>query len=203
MRATAGFQIEVGSYGIELRKDERIEIQLQGQGLNQKMESGIYRHSSMALFNTRALAEHLRSAALQKSLREKGFLQFHWDYKIFNRAGQPKEMDRFPFLLVYQPSPTRYLDPNRSHAGIDLLTRTPELIQSDLPIPSGDPRLDLSPRRAYAWDYAFASGNYGIGMLDGTSLYQAFPLWWNPSSLPSNPAEAKAGVKRALPANHL
>ncbi|CAM2064203.1 DUF2235 domain-containing protein [Sulfidibacter corallicola] len=193
------FTTEVGSYEVELFPKETLELTFEvegGAGWSKTFTSAQIETNRMVGFHTGALAEYLQTQA--RALRERGFLagKVHW--KV-NRNGQIRAQKSTAFLIAWRPPATRYRDPYRTEAGLDLVAGAPDLFKQDLALSARDPRVDLSLTRVHARDYAFSPGAYGVGMLDGTRLYQAMPAWWRPGTLPQNQAAlAQADVHARL-----
>ncbi|CAM2065720.1 Ig-like domain-containing protein [Sulfidibacter corallicola] len=193
------FTTEVGSYEVELFPKETLELTFEvegGAGWSKTFTSAQIETNRMVGFHTGALAEYLQTQA--RALREHGFLagKVHW--KV-TRTGQIRAQKSTAFLIAWRPPATRYRDPYRTESGLDLVAGAPDLFQQDLVLSARDPRVDLSLTRVHARDYAFSPGAYGVGMLDGTRLYQAMPAWWRPGTLPQTQAAlAQADVHARL-----
>ncbi|WP_448721986.1 RHS repeat-associated core domain-containing protein [Acanthopleuribacter pedis] len=181
-----GFHMETGSWGIELSKNESLQATLVGPGIDFAYQSGERQTAGMVTFNTAKLTQHLAEGDNAAELRRKGYLHLKWQYEI-TKNYRVIEKDEVAFLVVYRQAPTRYRDGNRTLGALDLLSRTPEFQHTDVPVPGIDPRLDLSPSRRYAWDYALGTGLYGVGMLDAQRVYASVPIWWRPALLPKDP----------------
>ncbi|CAM2005448.1 RHS repeat-associated core domain-containing protein [Acanthopleuribacter pedis] len=183
-----GFHMETGSWGIELEQGESLQLKMVGPGIDFEYQSGIRHTAGMVAFNTTELTEHLSEGNNAVDLRRGGYLHLKWEYEIYKNLSVQKK-DTVDFLVVYRQPATRYLDGHRFAGPIDLLSRTPELHDTDVPVPGIDPRLDLSPSRAYAWEYALGTGLYGVGMLDPQKLYASVPIWWRAGLLPNQPSD--------------
>ncbi|CAM2064509.1 Ig-like domain-containing protein [Sulfidibacter corallicola] len=178
------FTVEMGTFEVEVFAQESLKLvyRLEGEFGAAEVVHEVKDAKARTLvgFDTRKLNVAIQNQA--KALREHGFLKGEVALTL-TRQGTTVMQRTLPFLVAWHSVPTRYVDDLRFHGGLDLLTGSPELHQTDLAVSARDARLDLSWRRSFHRDYAFGSGPYGVGMLDGARLYQAMPVWWRPQDV--------------------
>ncbi|CAM2070249.1 Ig-like domain-containing protein [Sulfidibacter corallicola] len=182
--ADLAFTVEMGTFEVEVFAQESLKLtyRLEGESGTAEVVHEVKDAKARTLvgFDTRKLNVAIQNQA--KALREHGFLKGEVALTL-TRQGTTVMQRTLPFLVAWHSVPTRYVDDLRFHGGLDLLTGSPELHQTDLAVSARDARLDLSWRRSFHRDYAFGSGPYGVGMLDGARLYQAMPVWWRPQDV--------------------